>query len=83
VASQRWERVVDESDRVGYRFTRCVWAEIFRALGEPEVGYLFCAGDDPAVRAYNPHLAFERTKLLMNGDEWCDHVFYVAEEASA
>ena len=75
--SHQWQRVVDEPDRIGYEFTRCMWAEVYRELGEPLLGYVICAGDDPGVRSHNPKLAFQRTKVLMNGDEICDHVFYV------
>ncbi len=75
--SHRWERVIDEPHRIGYRFTRCMWAEIYRELGEPELGFVICASDEPAVKSYNPKLGFKRTKVLMNGDEVCDHVFYV------
>jgi hypothetical protein len=46
-------------------------------LGEPDLGYLLCAGDEPAVKAFNPALGFQRTKVLMRGDEECDHVFSV------
>lgn len=80
VGSHRWRRAVDEPDRIGYEFTRCLYAEIFRELGEPELGFMFCAGDDPAVRAFNPDLGFRRTKVLMNGDEICDHVFLVEKD---
>ena len=79
VGSHRWERVADEPDRIGYHYTRCMWAELYRELGEPELGWIICAGDEPAVKAYNPQLGFERTKVLMNGDELCDHVFYVKD----
>ena len=75
--SHEWERVVDEPDRIGYHFTRCMWAEVYRELGEPELGFVICAGDEPAVRSYNPELGFKRTQVLMNGDPVCDHVFYV------
>ena len=77
VGSHRWERGVDEPGRIGYEFTRCAWAEIYRELGEPELGLVCCASDEPAVKAYNPALGFERTKVLMEGDEVCDHVFLV------
>ena len=77
VGSHRWERVFDEPDRIGYHYTRCMWAEIYRELGEPELGFVICAGDDPAVRSHNPKLGFRRTKVLMNGDDVCDHVFLV------
>ena len=77
VGSHEWERVIDEPHRIGYQFTRCMWAEIYRELGEPLLGFVICAGDEPALRSHNSKLAFKRTKVLMNGDEVCDHVFYV------
>ena len=78
VGSHRWERVIDEPDRIGYHYTRCMWADVYRDLGEPDLGFVICAGDDPAVRSHNPGLRFHRTKVLMCGDEVCDHVFCVA-----
>lgn len=75
--SHEWERVADEPDRVGYRFTSCLWAEVFRELGAPDIGWWWCEGDEPAVRAYHPQLRFKRTKTLMEGADCCDHVFYV------
>ncbi|MBM4047180.1 MAG: hypothetical protein FJ279_18915 [Planctomycetes bacterium] len=77
VGSHRWTRVVDEPDRIGYHFTRCMWAEVFRELGEPDLGFVICAGDEPAVKSHNPKLSFQRSKVLMKGDEVCDHVFFV------
>lgn len=77
VGSHQWERVADEPDRVAYHYTRCMWADAFRELGEPELGFTICAGDDPAVRSWNPKLGFRRTQVLMNGDPLCDHVFLV------
>ena len=75
--SHRWERIINEPDRIGYHFTRCMWAEIFRELSEPELGRLMCAGDKPAVKSWNPKLDFKRTKMLSRGDQMCDHIFYV------
>ena len=75
--SHRWNRVIDEPDCVGYHFTRCLYAEAFRELGEPDLGMVMCSRDGPWVKSYNSKLAFRRTKTLMEGDEVCDHVFYV------
>lgn len=75
--THRWDRVIDERDRIGYHFTGCMHARIFRELGEPELGFLFCAGDEPSVKAYNPGLGFRRTRTLMEGDEFCDHIYLV------
>jgi hypothetical protein len=38
---------------------------------------VICAGDEPAIKSHNRKLAFKRTKVLMEGDDLCDHVFYV------
>ena len=83
VGSHEWERVADEPDRIAYHYTRCMWAEVFRELGEPELGFVICAGDDPAVRSWNPKLGFRRTRVLMHGDPLCDHVFLVEEDEAA
>lgn len=77
IGSHEWLRVVDEPDKIGYNYTRCLWAEVYRELGEPDLGYVICAGDEPAVEAHNPQLSFERTKTLMRGDELCDHLFRI------
>jgi hypothetical protein len=77
VGSHRWERITDEPDRIGYLFFGCLWAEIYRELGEPELGFAFCATDEPNVKAHSPALGFTRTEVLMNGDEACNHVFFV------
>ena len=79
IGSHRLRRVIDEADRIGYEITGCLWADIFRELGEPELGLLYCAGDEPAVKSYNPALGFQRTKVLMNGDDICDHVFFAED----
>jgi len=77
VLSHRWERIEDTRDRIAYRFTRCLWAEIYRELDAADLGRWICEGDDPSVQSYNPKLRCRQTKLLMDGDEECDHVFYV------
>jgi hypothetical protein len=78
-----WRRIVEEPDRIGYHYTRCMWAEIYRELGEPDLGLMLCASDEPAVKSYNSHLAFRRTQTLLTGDPFCDHVFYVEKQAPA
>ncbi len=78
--SHEWQKVEDSDDRQAYRFTRCMWAEAFKALGAGEMGYqLMCAGDAPMSSAFNPEIRFSRTKSLMKGDDCCNHVFYLKE----
>jgi len=76
--THEWERASERSDEVRYRFTRCMWAEVFRELEAPDIGRWLCDGDDPSVRSYNPALRCKLTKRLMDGGECCDHVFHVA-----
>jgi len=76
-ATQDFCRVEDGSDRVAYRFTRCVWADHFRRLGRPDIGHWFCDGDDRWARSFNPQIGFSRTQVLMDGDPCCDHVFFL------
>jgi hypothetical protein len=52
---------------------------VFRKLGEPDLGYYYCAGDEPALKAFNPKLGFRRTEVLMKGDDQCDHEFFIDE----
>jgi hypothetical protein len=75
--SHIWERVTDERTEIGYHYKRCLYAEILRELGEPELGLVICSRDEPWVQSFNPRLAFRRTKTLMEGDDVCDHIFTV------
>jgi hypothetical protein len=75
--THRWKRVIDTTTAIGYEFTRCMYAEILRELGEPELGLIICARDEPWVKSYNPKLGFRSTKKLMDGDEICDNVYLV------
>lgn len=77
--SHEWEKVEDSDTRQAYRFTRCMWADVFRALGAEDIGIWICEGDGPTAAAFNPHIRFQRTKTLMEGDGCCDHVYYIEE----
>jgi len=77
VGTHKWKKTEDQPHSVGYSFTRCMYAEIFHELEEPELGFIMCARDEPGVKSFNPKLAFRRTKALMNGDEICDNTYYV------
>jgi hypothetical protein len=79
--SHGWERVVDEPNRVRYRFTRCMWAEIFREMEAPDIGYWFCEVDEPVLRAFSSRLGFERTPTLMLDGKPCDHAYFVRDAA--
>lgn len=79
--SHRWQKIINKPDRIGYNYTRCLYAEIFRELGEPELGWVICARDESWVKSYNPGIGFKRTQTLMQGHKVCDHFFYVEKKA--
>lgn len=77
--SHEWVKTADSDTEQGYRFTRCVWAEAFRAINAADIGCWICQGDGPVAAAFNPAIRLRLTKTLMAGDDCCDHVFYTAE----
>lgn len=77
VGSHEWVKLEDTDTRQAYRFTRCAWAEVFRALGAEDIGIWICEGDGPAAAAFNPAIRFQRTRTLMEGADCCDHVYYL------
>ena len=80
VCSHQWNRITEKEDLIAYEYKRCLWADVYRELEEPELGFYYCAGDDPGVRSYNPEMRFARSKTLMEGDPVCDHIFYINSE---
>lgn len=82
LGSHEWQKVEDSDSRQEYRYTRCLWAEAYRALGAADLGLWICESDGPVVSAFNPRIRFQRTRTLMAGDECCDHVYYHADEAA-
>ena len=78
--THEWIKVEDTDVRQAYRFTHCMWAEVFRELGAQEIGFWICEGDGPAAAAFNPAIGFHRTKTLIMGDDCCDHVYYLKDE---
>ena len=79
--SQEWLKLEDTDTRQAYRFTRCMWAGVFAELDALDIGFWLCEGDAPAASAFNPAIGFQRTKTLMEGDDCCDHIFYLKNEA--
>jgi hypothetical protein len=78
--SHEWIKVEDTDCRQAYRFTRCLWADIFRELDAQDIGFWICEGDGPMVSAFNPEIGFSRSKTLMMGDDHCDHDYYLKDQ---
>jgi hypothetical protein len=69
-----------QQDDQEFRFnvTRCHYAEMYRALGIPELGaVLSCSRDAALIEGFNPAIRLTRTHTLMDGAEGCDFRYVV------
>jgi predicted ArsR family transcriptional regulator len=56
-----------------FNVTGCRYAQFYRELGAPELGFMFlCSLDFPMAQALSPDLEFERTQTIMEGAPYCD-----------
>jgi hypothetical protein len=69
--------VKDTESELGLHITECLYAEVFKELEAEDIGYLVvCNPDHAYASACNPCVKLRRSKTLMQGDEYCDHVWY-------
>ena len=70
------EPVGKSEQKLDFNVTRCGYAEFFKELGLPELGYLFhCSRDFAMVKGFNPDLKLKRTQTIMEGASHCDFRF--------
>ena len=56
-----------------FNVNKCLYAEIYRVLGEMEMGqYLSCNRDFPFNDGFNPDIELKRTETIMEGGKHCD-----------
>jgi len=62
------------AEKVELDITGCRFAEFFRAVGEPELGFaLLCSMDDTAAEEIGgDQVHFKRTSTIMQGGRRCD-----------
>ena len=62
---------------IGSKTTRCMWFEILREFGDPELGYaVACHYDFLAAKYIGKNFRLTRTRTLMQGDEICDFCWH-------
>ena len=58
--------------RLSFDVTRCRYAEMYRALGIPELGaVLSCNRDAALIEGFNPKATLERSETIMQGAARC------------
>ncbi|MFV9504003.1 MAG: L-2-amino-thiazoline-4-carboxylic acid hydrolase [Oscillochloridaceae bacterium umkhey_bin13] len=69
----RIEVVERDGVNFGFNVTRCRYAELYRALGIPELGaVLSCNRDYALIEGFNPEVELTRTQTIMQGASHCD-----------
>lgn len=67
------EVLEQSTDRFSFNVTRCRYAEMYRALGIPELGaVLSCSRDASLIEGFDPAIEFSRTQTIMEGAAFCD-----------
>ncbi len=79
---------IDVLEQTGERFsfnvTRCRYAEMYRALGIPELGaVLSCNRDFSLVEGFNPEIQLTRTQTIMDGTPFCDFRYVLKDSDAA
>jgi len=53
--------------------TGCRYAQFYKELGEPELGFLLvCGSDFPFAEGFGPDIKLTRTQTIMQGASHCD-----------
>lgn len=78
----RIEVVERSADSFGFNVTRCRYAEMYRALGIPELGaVLSCNRDFALIEGFNPDVELTRTQTIMQGATCCDFRYRLRKPA--
>lgn len=66
--------VIEQSkDVFAFDVKRCAYAEFYKALGEPELGFLLiCTADFATADGFGPDITLTRTQTIMQGADHCD-----------
>ena len=66
--------VIEQShDAFAFDVKRCAYAEFYKAMGEPELGFLLvCTADFATAEGFGSDVTLTRTQTIMQGAPHCD-----------
>jgi hypothetical protein len=75
-------QVIEQSqDEFAFNVTTCRYAEFYRELGEPELGFLLvCSADFDTAEGFGPDIKLTRTQTIMQGASHCDFRYQRTKE---
>jgi len=67
--------------RFFFNVRRCRYAEMYQALGIPELGQILsCNRDYALIEGFNPDVELQRTQTIMEGAQFCDFRYQLKRE---
>jgi hypothetical protein len=73
-----------DGEQFHFNVTRCRYAEMYRALGIPELGAtLSCNRDGALIEGFNSEIELRRTQTLMEGATHCDFRYAMRSQQPA
>lgn len=67
-----YEVIKQTQDVFEYKVSRCSYAEYYKELGEPELGFRFvCSHDFSIAAGVSSDLELNRKQTIMQGDQYC------------
>jgi hypothetical protein len=68
-----YQVVKQSEDSFEIDVTGCRYAEFYKELGVPELGFLLvCGSDFPMAEGFDPNIKLTRTQTIMQGASHCD-----------
>ena len=76
-------KVIEQSqDAFEIDVTGCRYAEFYKELGEPELGFLLvCSADFDTIEGFDPDIKLTRTQTIMQGASHCDFRYQRLKES--
>jgi hypothetical protein len=78
-----YDIIEQTQDAFAFDVTRCAYAEFYKALGEPELGFLLvCTADFATADGFGADVRLTRTQTIMQGASHCDFRYRRDERGS-
>lgn len=77
------ETLRQDGERLEFNVVGCRFAEMYRAMGAEDLGFLLSCGRDFSLsEGYSEQLHLERTQTIMQGAAFCDFRYRLAQHAA-
>ena len=76
-----YEVIKQTPDTYEFNITGCRYAQFYKELGAPELGFLLvCSQDYPMTEGFGANVQLTRTQTIMQGASHCDFRFALKKE---